>query len=151
MESEDIQKSDEINLCNRGLTATIAVFQQLQYSVTTCKALSQCSPSCPVFHFNVHCKLRSIIIIISGMLVIWLLFSAASTRCFTQPFHSLNRQTSGHRNLARQALSPLKDKIPRNQKWLLRSWKWSTPWKTRGLFSNQNILTPVPSLEMYFI
>jgi hypothetical protein len=27
MESEDVQKSDEINLCNRGLTATIAVFQ----------------------------------------------------------------------------------------------------------------------------
>jgi hypothetical protein len=25
MESEDVQKSDEINLCNRGLTATIAV------------------------------------------------------------------------------------------------------------------------------
>jgi hypothetical protein len=28
MESEDVQKSDEINLCNLGLTATIAVFQQ---------------------------------------------------------------------------------------------------------------------------
>jgi hypothetical protein len=27
MESEDVQKSDEINLCNLGLTATIAVFQ----------------------------------------------------------------------------------------------------------------------------
>jgi hypothetical protein len=27
MESEDFQKSDEINLCNRGLTAAIAVFQ----------------------------------------------------------------------------------------------------------------------------
>ena len=27
MESEDIQKSDEINLSNRGLAATIAVFQ----------------------------------------------------------------------------------------------------------------------------
>jgi hypothetical protein len=30
MESEDIQKSDEINLCNRGFTATIAVFQHMQ-------------------------------------------------------------------------------------------------------------------------
>jgi hypothetical protein len=25
MESEDIQKSDEINLCNRGLTATVGI------------------------------------------------------------------------------------------------------------------------------
>ena len=29
MESEDVQKTDVINLCNIGLTATIAVFQHI--------------------------------------------------------------------------------------------------------------------------
>jgi hypothetical protein len=48
---------------------------------------------------RISVRINNIIIIISGMLVIWLLFSAASARCFTQPFHSLSHQTSGRRDL----------------------------------------------------
>jgi hypothetical protein len=42
------------------------------------------------------------------MLVIWLQFSAASARCFTNPFHSLNLWSWGHRKFSEAQLSPLK-------------------------------------------